>query len=494
MVPAPKVLLVCALVASSACLSAAAVGCGDADAAVPAPPEENPEAEAARREAEERARREAEIAREYPWHGLVRAKLLRVLREPNRDAEVIGWMRRGERLRVKSTAAGTDRCAGGFYALHPFGYACAPHDVLVGEEPPHPNFHLDPPARVGDAVPYDYFLVDRQNAPQFLREPTEEEHRATLAYIRRLRHYQENEPTRLEAFLEGRIRDEPTKPEVVFDVLARGNFVASPPKEHRDGDRFVRTVQGRVMLASMLVPRRASTFVGVEITAERPLPIAWANRPARPLRTEPRADGTLRWVEDETLPLIERYQILDDLPPRTRVGEHFVHRVGEERYLKEWFVSVADVVQPTFDVGDDEIWLHVNVSEQTLVVYRGRTPVFATLVSTGLQGHDTPRGHFRIERKFVGRTMDHIGPDTGNDSYRIEDVPWTQYFDRSLAVHGAFWHDRFGTPRSHGCINVSPPDARRLFFLTAPEVPEGWYGLRADARRGAQGTRIWITR
>ncbi|MBC7173458.1 MAG: L,D-transpeptidase family protein, partial [Polyangiaceae bacterium] len=350
---------------------------------------------------EARRAREAEIARDYPWHGLVRAKLLRVRREPNRDAEVVGWIRRGEKVHVASTAAGDERCAGGFYALYPEGYACAPHEILVGEEPPHANFHLDSPTRYDEALPHDYFYVKRQLAPQFLREPTEEEHRATLAYLRRLQHFQEQEPNRLGAFREGKLRDEPTKPEVLFDILARGNFVASPHREHRDGDRFVRTIQGRVMLASMLELRTGSTFEGVAITAERPLPIAWSNRPARPLIAERRDDGRVRFTTDEAHPLIERYQILDGLPPRTRVGEHFVHEVSEGRYLKEWFVSVARLVQPTFELGADELWLHVDLSEQTLVVYRGRTPVFATLVSTGLAGHDTPRGLYRIERKFV---------------------------------------------------------------------------------------------
>lgn len=487
----PQVWLVCALCLGSSALSAWAVGCDSADAPEAPTPAEDVEA---RRAAEEQARREAEIAREYPWHGLVRAKLLRVWREPSRDAEVIGWLRRGTKVRTRAKPEGNERCAGGFYALHPEGYACAPHQILVGEDPPHANFHVDPPARVDSPVPWDYFMVIRQNAPQFFREPTEDEHRATLAYMRRLQHYQEaDEPRRLAAFLEGKIRDEPTKPEVVFEFLARGNFVASPPRDHRDGDRFVRTIQGRVMLASMLEARKASAFEGVEITPERPLPIAWANRPAHPLVAEQRADGTIRWVADDAAPLIERYQVLPDLPPRTRIGGHFVHEVAEDRYLKEWFISIADVVQPTFELADDEVWLHVNVGEQTLVVYRGRAPIFATLVSTGLPGHDTPRGLYTIERKFVGRTMDHIGPDTGDDSYRIEEVPWTQYFERSLAVHGAFWHDRFGMRRSHGCVNVSPSDARKLFFLTAPEVPERWYGVH-QRRDGAKGTKIWITR
>jgi hypothetical protein len=44
-------------------------------------------------------------------------------------------------------------------------------------------------------------------------------------------------------------------------------------------------------------------------------------------------------------------------------------------------------------------------------------------------------------------------------------------------LHGAYWHDRFGTPKSHGCINLAPEDARRLFFFTEPALPESWHGV-----------------
>ena len=65
-------------------------------------------------------------------------------------------------------------------------------------------------------------------------------------------------------------------------------------------------------------------------------------------------------------------------------------------------------------------------------------------------------------------------------------------FDNSVmdgyALHAAYWHDQFGTPRSHGCINLAPKDAARLFAFTKPEVPEGWHG----ASLALKGTVVWI--
>jgi len=92
----------------------------------------------------------------------------------------------------------------------------------------------------------------------------------------------------------------------------------------------------------------------------------------------------------------------------------------------------------------------------------------------------------------VGNTMDHLGPEAGADDYRIEDVPWTQYFRDSLAIHAAFWHDRFGVARSHGCVNVAPIDAHWLFDRTTPTLPRGWHGVPTRTT-GETGTRIWIT-
>ena len=58
--------------------------------------------------------------------------------------------------------------------------------------------------------------------------------------------------------------------------------------------------------------------------------------------------------------------------------------------------------------------------------------------------------------------------------FSIEDVPWVQYFSNGVAIHGAFWHRRFGNVHSHGCVNLAPLDAMRLFDWTLPRLPKGW--------------------
>jgi hypothetical protein len=138
-------------------------------------------------------------------------------------------------------------------------------------------------------------------------------------------------------------------------------------------------------------------------------------------------------------------------------------------------------------------WIDINLTKQVLVAYEGTKMVYATLVSSGEDGLADPdtskkatvRGIYRIHTKWVTNTMD--SREVGEE-FELRDVPYVQYFKEGYALHGAYWHDRFGTPKSHGCVNVSPEDARRLFFWTEPSVPRGWHG----AMKSLTGTVVFI--
>lgn len=108
----------------------------------------------------------------------------------------------------------------------------------------------------------------------------------------------------------------------------------------------------------------------------------------------------------------------------------------------------------------NERWIDVDLSEQALVAFEGDTPVFETLVSTGLPQHPTVTGQFRIWLRFESQTMD--GRRLGYDYY-LEDVPFVQYFYEDYALHGTYWHNNFGHPMSHGCVNLSNADAEFLY-------------------------------
>ncbi|HEY9697476.1 MAG TPA: L,D-transpeptidase [Trichocoleus sp.] len=101
-------------------------------------------------------------------------------------------------------------------------------------------------------------------------------------------------------------------------------------------------------------------------------------------------------------------------------------------------------------------WIEVNLSRQRLIAWEGRTPVYAVVISTGTSAHPTLPGAFEIQSKHRTTRMQ-------GDDYDVPDVPYTMYYDGGYAIHGAYWHRSFGTPVSHGCVNVAVDHARWLF-------------------------------
>jgi hypothetical protein len=136
-------------------------------------------------------------------------------------------------------------------------------------------------------------------------------------------------------------------------------------------------------------------------------------------------------------------------------------------------------VQPPDDVGPTDRWIDIDIEQQVLVAYEGETPLFATLVSTGRNNKqsETPLGTFQIWVKLDYSDMDDLERTDVDKNYAIQDVPWVQFFKGSYGFHAAFWHNDFGRRRSHGCINLSPEDARYLFTFTHPVLPPGWNAI-----------------
>jgi len=111
---------------------------------------------------------------------------------------------------------------------------------------------------------------------------------------------------------------------------------------------------------------------------------------------------------------------------------------------------------PAPDAPTSGRWIDVNLSTQTLTAYEGSVPAFSAVVSTGLPSTPTVVGQFRIWIKL--RYDDMSGP-----GYSLRDVPYVMYFYRGYGLHGTYWHNNFGTPMSHGCVNLRNSDAGWLF-------------------------------
>ncbi len=107
-------------------------------------------------------------------------------------------------------------------------------------------------------------------------------------------------------------------------------------------------------------------------------------------------------------------------------------------------------------VGPNDKWIDVNLSQQRLYAYVGTQLIRSFVVSTGVAAHPTVTGTYRIYVKYTATLM--TGP-----GYYLPNVPYTMYFYQGYGIHGTYWHNNFGVPMSHGCINMRTPEAGWLF-------------------------------
>jgi lipoprotein-anchoring transpeptidase ErfK/SrfK len=117
-------------------------------------------------------------------------------------------------------------------------------------------------------------------------------------------------------------------------------------------------------------------------------------------------------------------------------------------------------IPPALMTPNGEKWIDVNLSTQTLTAMEGQTPVFRSIVSTGLWQTPTVVGTFSIYVKYEKAGM---SGGSGADAYNLPNVPYVMYFHGDYGLHGTYWHNNFGTPMSHGCVNLRTEDARWVY-------------------------------
>jgi hypothetical protein len=153
-------------------------------------------------------------------------------------------------------------------------------------------------------------------------------------------------------------------------------------------------------------------------------------------------------------------------------------RVGDGEWLRGRDATWPVIKPPPAEAEPNERWVDVDLSRQVVTAYQGAQPLFSMPASTGRgpagTEQATPPGVHRIWIKLQTSDMDNLeAPDTSH-IYAIQSVPWVMYFERGYGLHGAFWHRAFGRVQSHGCVNLTPADAERLFAWTSPRLPTGW--------------------
>jgi len=129
--------------------------------------------------------------------------------------------------------------------------------------------------------------------------------------------------------------------------------------------------------------------------------------------------------------------------------------------------------------------VEIALTRPRLIAYQGAQPVFTAQIATGYFEGDTPKGEFRVERKQPTR---HMASNLDGNEFDLPGVPWVCYISwTGVSFHGTYWHHNYGTPQSHGCINLLPEAAKWVYRWTEPGIP-----VTEDYVESAQGTRVII--
>ena len=397
-----------------------------------------------------------------------------VFEEPNIDAPRLGYLRAGTVVQSsKAEPVGHDGCDGGWYPLTTRGYVCHNLHVIafLGDKLPELRGEQ---ADLEAKLPYRYATV-RVPTPEFRRLPT-------AAQLAALEEAADGGPTDPGDDVAGGI---------VRRMLLPGFYVSLDRQFKKEGRVFWRTQHNGFVQDDRLRGRKGSDFAGQELGGDLgTLPVAFVRKRGVAM-FEKSSPTTLR-----TLPERAARRSLLFVDGQERFANALFVRSMDGRYLRPGDLTRVDAQPLPEGVRSDERWIDLNLTDQTLVAYEGRRPVFVTLVSTGrvrrpedpVESSRTPTGLFRVRAKHLTSTMD--GGNEIEGPYSLDDVPYVMYFHGAYAFHTAFWHDLFGRPKSHGCINMSPYDARWLYNWAGPDLAAAWHGGYATEDNPGTWVRI----
>ncbi|MCU0664324.1 MAG: L,D-transpeptidase [Myxococcota bacterium] len=388
----------------------------------------------------------------------VRRKEAIVSVSPSETAARRGVVEKGARFAVLAALSGPG-CLGYWLQIHTDAWICSSEVVRVEGAP---QARALPVLREGQVTPWPY---------AFVREPTIE-YKLSLGFLQEQR-----------------------------DLLPGFGFAFEGVVTH-EGVRYLKTAENTLIPADAAgKTSRISQFEGVEIPAASSSSevVGFVNSRKAWVYDKPRPNKAAKL---EALP---RYSIVR-VTEQIAAGKKTFSRIGENRFVDRAELRLMRPAARPASLFPGEKWIDVDVDQQLLTAYEGEHPVFVTMVSSGRRGPSaTAKGEYRIWVKVAAIAMDNTDENLEQGYiydaeaeismeeqrlYSLRHVPWTQFFFESYALHGVYWHDRFGNRRSHGCVNLSPKDAKRLYDWTSPSVPEGFWSIHST--ESDKGTLVRI--
>ncbi len=168
------------------------------------------------------------------------------------------------------------------------------------------------------------------------------------------------------------------------------------------------------------------------------------------------------------------YRIFDDLTGN--------YSYANAAHLRPILPESLSYISP--NVPPESKRIEVNLTTQALIAYEGDVVVLQTNISSGIPSGNhttTPKGEFHIQDKYPSKHMGDGNLASGPEDYELPGVPWTSFFtDYGHAFHGTYWHQNFGTPMSHGCVNMRTAEAKWLFFWARPQRKD-WTSFQSQS-------------
>ncbi|MEM7609588.1 MAG: L,D-transpeptidase [Myxococcota bacterium] len=472
---------------------------------------------------------------------------------PSRQANRVGYLRAGSVLQATTYAPIDDRsaqpdengnpptgraarrCPRGWYELSTGGFVCNVRDVIAFEGRRLPEHRSTQPDRERP-LPYEYGFLRRQ-APMYRRPPTDEDaaqhegyripgqeppEEATVAEGSEGGTDLETAPTMATAVTPTEMASPMTPSEmaaaigeagtpevpeeeepitldrlagerdsVVMRTMMRGFYVSLDRPIRRGARRYWRTQSNGYVPYNAVLQRSGSEYHGIELAEGVSLPFAFVLNQSARAYTRNEETGRFRAARGRR-EYRDGFPVLEEAEDR---GREYV-RADEELWYRVSDLRIARPEPMRPEMGPNDKWFDINLATQILTAYEGERPVYITLISSGLpdrtnmpdRDYETLAGLHRVKSKHLTDTMD--GDTAFDGPYSVDDVPYVMYYELAYALHSAFWHNRFGRPKSHGCVNLSPLDAKWVFNWADPPLPEGWHS--AYPSEETPGTWIWV--
>lgn len=386
------------------------------------------------------------------------ANVTPILEQPNPKAKILGYLHAGSTVARTQQAVSSEGCKGGWYAVYPKGFVCTGEAASLDLK--HPTLlAMAMQPKLDAELPYTYartrddtsYLEASAKAEDSVRSLSELPRQSGLAVI--------------------------------------GSWQARDEKG--SSLRLAMMTDGHFVDAEHLETNKASTFKGVQLDDQQRLPLAFVVK--RGVRQWEVGKNDARKGE-----LLDYHaRVMLDGKVRSVQGERF-WAARDGGWVRNRDVTVIQTRSefPSF-VQDDTRWIDVSVLAGSIVLYEGKRPVYASLVSVGQDRLGDPNGDeatLRGEFPVVFKHVTAVAADPARFANKVEmhDVPWVLELSSGQWLHGAYWHDRFGIEHGPGNIQLSPADAAWVWRWAGPALPSGWHGIASD--RAAAATIVNIRR